>query len=193
MEYITDNITYLINQKKYEEAMKECESLLKIYKTWPDYNVLLYDKWLILFHLWEFEKSLKVYKYMTIDLNIKNSVLYYMMGQVYFELYKYQEALEYYFNALELKPKSINTLNNIGIVYLNLWDYDKSLEYYFKALEIDSQDVDVLNNIWNIYFYKWEYFKALEYYNIALSIDPNDEDIQNKRNITLKKITSIKK
>ena len=57
---------------------------------------------------------------------------------------KYEEAIKYYFRALEIKekkqgkdhPSTATTLNNIAVVYDSQGKYEEALKLYFRALEI---------------------------------------------------------
>ena len=66
---------------------------------------------------------------------------YYNIGNVFYYLGNYQEALEYYHKARaireELGDKVGLTKNytNIGIVLSNLGNYQEALEYHNKAIE----------------------------------------------------------
>jgi CHAT domain-containing protein/tetratricopeptide (TPR) repeat protein len=104
-------------------------------------------------------------------------------GYCYKQIDKYDKALEYYLQALEIVKRLgaeegvATLLNNIGMVYDSWGKYDKALEYYQQALEIDKRleaEANVailLNNIGVVYKSWGKYDKALEYYQQALEID----------------------
>ena len=66
------------------------------------------------------------------------------IGNVYYNLGDYNEALEYFNKALEIKKEVLGEKHaniassylNIGNLYYKLGDYKKALKYHNKALEI---------------------------------------------------------
>jgi CHAT domain-containing protein/tetratricopeptide (TPR) repeat protein len=104
------------------------------------------------------------------------------VGYCYQKFGKYDKALEYYLQALEIDKRLgaeagvAIRLSNIGMVYKSWGKYDKALEYYLQALEIgkrlgDEAGVAIrLSNIGMVYKSWGKYDKALEYYLQALEI-----------------------
>jgi tetratricopeptide (TPR) repeat protein len=98
------------------------------------------------------------------------------IGIEHFYQSNYNEALDFYFMALEYSKEihDIDLLSEsyseIGIVYNNQGKYDQSLEYHLKALEFAKQGIDdswvaACNvNIGNIYRDKGYYSIAYDYY-----------------------------
>ena len=101
----------------------------------------------------------------------------------------YPEALEKYFEALEIfesldmKLKTARIFNNIGIVYQQLGECDKSLEYYRKSLQISKEveggliiNANTKNNI-ATHFEEFvhDYDSALYYYEQAQIIYENED------------------
>ena len=67
----------------------------------------------------------------------------------------YAEALENYYEALQIEEDSFDRsyiLYNIGLIYANTGKYSKALEYYYQALELNSNLPQALNNIAVIFY-----------------------------------------
>ena len=67
---------------------------------------------------------------------------------------KYAEALENYYEALQVEEDPYDrsyTLYNIGLIYANTGSNSQALEYYHQALELNSNLPQALNNIAVIY------------------------------------------
>jgi tetratricopeptide (TPR) repeat protein len=67
---------------------------------------------------------------------------------------KYAEALENYYEALQVEEDPYDrsyTLYNIGLIYGNIGNNSQALEYYHQALELNSNLPQALNNIAVIY------------------------------------------
>ncbi|MDR0918913.1 MAG: toll/interleukin-1 receptor domain-containing protein [Oscillospiraceae bacterium] len=110
----------------------------------------------------------------------------YKLGDVYNELAKYNDALEYYENSLTIREsifgmestETATVYNNMGVVYNALADYKTALEFYNKSLKIqeklleedDPEIARVYNNMGYTYTLMAEYDKAFEYLNNGLEI-----------------------
>lgn len=126
-----------------------------------------------------------------IDLNIRIGVIFYYQK-------KYDQALQYYDDALEalgrsrftssgLVPKyKLKILNNIAAIYIQKNEYDRALEYYITALKEntgvgdDQIEASFLNNIGICYMEKKEFSLANHYFHKALNIR---EKLGDKRGI----------
>ena len=61
----------------------------------------------------------------------------------------YAEALENYYEALQIEEDSFDRsyiLYNIGLIYANTGKYSKALEYYYQALELNSNLPQKIND-----------------------------------------------
>jgi tetratricopeptide (TPR) repeat protein len=84
----------------------------------------------------------------------KEAFSYYRAGMSAQSDGKYAEALENYYEALQLEEDPYDrsyTLYNIGLIYGNNGNYSQALEYYHQALELNSNLPQALNNIAVIY------------------------------------------
>ena len=100
----------------------------------------------------------------------KQAFFYYRNGLSAQSEGEYAEALEYYYEALQLEEDSQDRsyiLYNIGLIYSSTGEYLKALEYYHQALKLNSNLPQALNNIAVIYHYQGT--KALENQQLDLS------------------------
>lgn len=123
---------------------------------------------------YDFAKTKREKDYMTSALNLQG-ISFYLVGD-------YDEAIEYYFQALELYTEIGNkggmgaALNNIGTVYLEKGDYDNAIKYLMGSLKVEesigNQEgvADSYNNIGLIYKELGEYETAIELYEKCLEI-----------------------
>ena len=120
----------------------------------------------------------------------KEAFAYYRAGMTAQSDGKYAEALENYYEALQIEEDPYDRsyiLYNIGLIYSSNGKYQKAIEYYHQALELNSNLTTALNNIAVIYHYqgirayeidnleiaKTMFDKAAEYWRQAIKIDPN--------------------
>lgn len=100
----------------------------------------------------------------------KQAFFYYRNGLSAQSEGEYAEALENYYEALQLEEDSQDRsyiLYNIGLIYSSTGEYLKALEYYHQALKLNSNLPQALNNIAVIYHYQGT--KALENQQLDLS------------------------
>ena len=57
---------------------------------------------------------------------------------------KFDEAIDYYEQAIKLSPKSVNTYINLGSIYqYSLNDMDKALEVYMRGIKANPESADL--------------------------------------------------
>jgi tetratricopeptide (TPR) repeat protein len=103
----------------------------------------------------------------------------------------YAEALENYYEALQIEEDSFDRsyiLYNIGLIFSSTGKYSKALEYYSQALELNSNLPQAVNNIAVIYHYHGVkasndgnlelanllFNKAGNYWRLAIRLAPNN-------------------
>jgi len=87
----------------------------------------------------------------------KQAFFYYRDGMSAQADGEYAEALENYYEALQLEEDPYDRsyiLYNIGLIYSNNGEYTLALEYYHQALELNSNLPQALNNVAVIYHYQ---------------------------------------
>jgi tetratricopeptide (TPR) repeat protein len=100
----------------------------------------------------------------------KQAFFYYRDGMSAQSDGDYAEALENYYEALDIEEDSYDRsfiLYNIGLVYANNGEYLRALKYYQQAIELNSNLPQVLNNMAVIYHYQGT--QALEKQNLEIA------------------------
>lgn len=100
----------------------------------------------------------------------KQAFFYYRDGMSAQSEGEYAEALENYYEALQIEedPRDRSfILYNIGLIYSSNGEYLKALEYYHQALELNLNLPQAFNNIAVIYHYQAT--KASEKQNLEIS------------------------
>lgn len=82
-----------------------------------------------------YTESLKFFNE-AIEINSKDFATYNNKGVVLEKLGKYNEAIECYYKAIELKPDSLKFYLNISYVYILTDNFPKSLNYFDEGLKI---------------------------------------------------------
>nr|YP_011005896.1 Photosystem I assembly protein Ycf3 [Desmarestia aculeata]QWK43682.1 hypothetical protein [Desmarestia aculeata]WAM62900.1 Photosystem I assembly protein Ycf3 [Desmarestia aculeata] len=121
----------------------------------------------------------------------KQAFFYYRDGMSAQSEGEYAEALENYYEALQLEEDPYDrsfVLYNIGLIYSSNGEYLKALEYYHQALDLNPNLPQAFNNIAVIYHYqgvkasekqnidvaKLLFNKAAEYWKQAINLAPNN-------------------
>lgn len=121
----------------------------------------------------------------------KQAFFYYKDGMSAQSDGEYAEALEDYYEALQIEEDPYDRsfiLYNIGLIYSSNGEYVKALEYYHQALEFNSNLMQALNNVAVIYHYQGTkafekqnldiaqvlFNKAAEYWKQAINLSPNN-------------------
>ncbi len=69
----------------------------------------------------------------------KSAGIYHALSDVYFKLYKFEEAKEEILKALKLAPDNVDYLENLANSYIALKDFVKAAATFEKILSIDSE------------------------------------------------------
>lgn len=81
-------------------------------------------------------------------------------------------AVDYYNNALRLKPGSIEVLYALGKYYQDVDDLEKAISYYKEILLQVADHKSTNYNMGYIYFRKGEYDKSIQFFSTAISKMP---------------------
>lgn len=86
-------------------------------------------------------------------------------------------ALDYYNNALNVRPKSTEAMYNIAMFYQDIEDFDRALEQYKMILQTDPKHKNANHNIgWILMEVKKNYTEAIRYFTASIKIDPQFEN-----------------
>jgi tetratricopeptide (TPR) repeat protein len=121
----------------------------------------------------------------------KKAFSYYLNGLSAQDEGEYAEALNNYYQALQIEEDLYDRsiiLYNIGLIYSKNGDYLKALKYYYFSIFINPRFTSALNNIAVIYHYqgvkasekrdletaRTMFDKAAEYWKQAIRLAPNN-------------------
>lgn len=95
---------------------------------------------------------------------------YYNIGNAYFDVQKYDKAIEYYYKALEGKNTAENSIRyNLGISLAETGRFESALEQFELLLSKDPLNLLVLQSVAFVYFLSGDRDLALEYYGKVLA------------------------
>lgn len=98
----------------------------------------------------------------------------------------YPKSIQYYNDAIKLKPTLYLAYNNLGIIYEKFERYDDAMKFYEKALAIKPSHANALNNMGKVLILMERYTEAFSYFRKAYQFDPDSPAINdNMGNVNL--------
>ena len=85
---------------------------------------------------------------------------------------EYERSIEYYNEALTLKPDLFEGYNNRGNTYESLGRVDKAIEDYDEAIRLNPKFREAYYNRGTAYIFKAEFDRAVEDYDEAIRLHP---------------------
>jgi len=107
--------------------------------------------------------------------SIKHELSSNKMGLVFLKYHLYEDAIEHFKQAVELKPNFSQALNNLGKTYLRLERYSEALHVFHQGGKAEEKYADLNKYIGDVHFALNQYELAVKAYNEALKINPDYE------------------
>lgn len=109
-------------------------------------------------------------------------------ADLYYQIQRYDQALEYLLKANQLKPTDYRTVVLLGMVNLDASHYDQAEKWYRAAMKMKSDDVMVLSGLAATTLQKGDAKAAEDAIAQLEKVDPNSEDLPQFRD----KLASLK-
>jgi len=182
---------YFINPSYYEQAKKDYEYLIKLN---PHITMAYRD--LGKMKLWQgdyeeamvnFKKAIKASPsldspYLNDDhrQEIENELvyLYEMLGKVYSYKEEWDNAMEYYREALKFDPWYLPLYKKIADVYYQQGDLDNAIRHNKRGYMLNPEDYNWPFALAFLYQEKGDQAKALKYAKEALELEPGNEQVK---------------
>ena len=109
---------------------------------------------------------------------------YYNRGDTFFDLGKFEDAIQNYDKAIEL-DSNVNSAcyYNRGTAYFSLGKFEDAIQDYNKAIDLNPNDDLSYSNRGNAYFSLGKFEDAIQDYNKAIDLNPNDESVYYNRGV----------
>jgi tetratricopeptide (TPR) repeat protein len=157
-----------VSQKNLPPALTDFTQAVKIDSTKDTYYASLADVDFIMGHTREakaaFEKC--------ISLNPYNIEALLKLGEIYFYVKKYKDAMDLSDRALKIDKHSAKAYFMKGLIFLEVHDTAKALSSIQTAVEQNSSYFDAYIQLGLVYSRRGN-IHALDYFNAALNIDPH--------------------
>ncbi|MBU1811152.1 MAG: tetratricopeptide repeat protein, partial [Candidatus Omnitrophica bacterium] len=107
-----------------------------------------------------------------VESNPSDAKAHYKLGNAYYKLGRYPQAIQSYKKVIELDPKNINVYIFLGFLYYESEKYSQAILAYEKAIELDFMSAKPYFGLGIIYFDLGEYSQAIQVYKKAIELDP---------------------
>ncbi len=94
------------------------------------------------------------------------------LGNYLFSQGRYEEAVEMFKKALQIKPDDPNEHNVLGSVYLHLKRFDEAAREFKMALSLNPMHIEARYNLGGVLSFQGKVNEAIEEYKKLLSINP---------------------
>lgn len=121
---------------RYDDAIYCYNKILEIS---PEYEDALNNLANLYALIDQLPMSLKLYN-LLLKINPKDPMVWYNTGITYYELGKFEKAIDCYKNAIILRPNYIEALTNIALIFEKLDDNIQANKYWASILKIHSDD-----------------------------------------------------
>ncbi len=105
-------------------------------------------------------------------------------GNDFYHQSKYQEAINFYNEAIKLNPNDADAYNGRGATYVNLKNYKQAIVDYNKAIKLNPKYARLYYNRGIVYSDLKQYDKAIADYSKAIKLNPYYYWAYNNRGIT---------
>ena len=146
--------------------------ILAIYKMWSDLypeDIVAHSQLYSFYHSTSNEIDLAILEVERI-LEIDPAQYKYLLvlGDLYKETGKYDEAIRYYEYYAKIFPKTAKSFSKIGRVYERMGKFDEAKNYYEKAMLLDPGDIYIINDLGDIEKKSGNFIEAEKQYKEAL-------------------------
>lgn len=120
--------------------------------------------------------------------NVSNE--YYLLGNDFFDLGKYDKAINSYLKSLEYNPKNQNSIINLILSYQksNKFELAETTIYKYYKKRVSDFNNQLLFLLGNNFFLSGKYEKAIKIYSEYLKIKPEDPNALFNIGITYQKL-----
>lgn len=172
------------NQGNYELALVQYNQFLRLN---PDNNRVHYKKGLLLIKGRLDQEAIREFK-IVINKDPAHAPAFQGLGQAYFRLKKYEDAVKYLSKAVEIDSTLWKAHNLLGIIYDYHGKYNLSVLEYKSAIALKPRKGFLYNNLGISYSLMGKYEKAVQAFNEALKIDKSDAKIYNNLGLVFSKL-----
>jgi len=105
--------------------------------------------------------------------DLQDSQVRVTLGNSYYDMGRFDAAINWYEQALQLEPNDVNVRTDLGTAYLYSGNPIKAVDRYKRSLEIEPEHIQTLQNISVAYLSTGNYVEAIAHLEKLLESHPN--------------------
>ena len=98
-------------------------------------------------------------------------------AELYYQIGRYDQAIEFLLKANQLQPSDYRTVTLLGVANLDAGNYDTAVKWYQTAMKMKSDDVMVLSGLAYASLQKGDAKAAEDAIGKLEKVSPNSEDL----------------
>jgi Flp pilus assembly protein TadD len=98
-------------------------------------------------------------------------------AKLYYQIGRYDPAIEYLLAAQKIKPKDFDTLAMLGVANLDAGHFEASVKWYRAALQVKANDMPSVDGLCAALLARGDAKGAEEQINKLAKIDPTNQDL----------------
>ena len=163
------NILNSFKEKNYKGVIK---SGLKFLKKNPKNYQLIYLIGLSYLNLQNYTEAEKYFdKLLYVH---KKPEIFYIQANIHKQLKKYDSAINYFEEAIQLNPNFSEAYNNLGNTKKRVGKIDEAISCFKKAIELKENNIEAHLNLANVYKENRYFNEIIKIYEKILSFNQND-------------------
>jgi tetratricopeptide (TPR) repeat protein len=164
-----NNLLNLYKEKNYNSFIK---SGLKLLKKNPKNYQLTYLIGLSYVNLQKYAEAEKYFdKLLYVQ---KKPEIFFIQANIHKQLKKYDSAISYFEEAIQLNPNFSEAYNNLGNTKKRIGKIDEAIFCFEKAIQLKENNIQAYLNLANIYKENKKFNKLIKIYEKILSFNQND-------------------
>ncbi|MGD0786228.1 MAG: tetratricopeptide repeat protein, partial [Sedimentisphaerales bacterium] len=124
----------------------------------------------------------------TIEVTQNNYIAYNSLGSVYNGLGRYDEAIEYYKQAIKTEPGYAAAYNNLGVAYSSIGRYKDAIDTFKQTIEIRTDYAEAYYNLGFAYDKFGLAANAIDTYKQTVKIKPDYAEAYNNLGVAYAKL-----
>jgi tetratricopeptide (TPR) repeat protein len=158
-------------RKEQGKSSEQYASLVRQLELDPDNYEAKYNAAQVLVHMNQMDKA-KKYALEVCEIQPKNPYALHMVGIIQYFQKDFEDCVQTYAKALEIKPDFPGGWSNKGAAHQSLAQYHEAKYCYEQSFKYSSSIRDPINNYGNVMQCLGDFDVAKEYYQKALDFDP---------------------